>query len=72
MSDMQDPLDRAYDAALDAETAKIKAEQAYEQALAEDAYEYSAEAKRGEDWETCTNSETHLEEIGRASCRERV
>ena len=32
------------------------------QALAEEAYEYSAEAKRGEDWETCTNSETHLEE----------
>ena len=32
------------------------------QALAEEAWEYSAEAKRGEDWETCTNSETHLEE----------
>ena len=32
------------------------------QALAEETWEYSAEAKRGENWETCTNSETHLEE----------
>ena len=31
-------------------------------ALAEEAWEYSAQAKRGESWETCTNSETHLEE----------
>ena len=62
MSNTQDPLARAYYAMLDAAVAMGKAEQAYEQALAEDAYEYSAEAKRGEDWETCTNSETHLEE----------
>ena len=32
------------------------------QALAEETWEYSAQAKRGENWETCTNSETHLEE----------
>ena len=32
------------------------------QALAEETCEYSAQAKRGENWETCTNSETHLEE----------
>ena len=31
-------------------------------ALAEEAWEYSAQVKRGESWETCTNSETHLEE----------
>ena len=41
MTDMQDPLARAYYAMLDAETAKGKAEQAYEQALAEETYEYS-------------------------------
>ena len=40
MSDTQGRLDRAHDAALDAETAKGKAEQAYEQALAEESYEY--------------------------------
>ena len=40
MSDIQDPLERAHDAALDAETAKVKAEQAYEQALAEEEYQY--------------------------------
>ena len=34
----------------------------FAQALAEETYEYSAQAKRGECWETCTNSETHLEE----------
>ena len=32
------------------------------QALAEETWEYSAQVKRGESWETCTNSETHLEE----------
>ena len=41
MGDMQDSLERAHDAALDAETAKRKAEQAYEQVLSEEAYEYS-------------------------------
>ena len=40
MGDMQDSLERAHDAALDAETAKGKAEQAYEQALAEEEYQY--------------------------------
>ena len=32
------------------------------QALTEETYEYSAQYKRGDSWETCTNSETHLEE----------
>ena len=32
------------------------------QSLAEETWEYSTQAKRGEGWETCTNSETHLEE----------
>ena len=40
MSDIQDSLERAHDAALDAETAMGKAEQAYEQALAEEEYQY--------------------------------
>ena len=40
MTDMQDPLERAHDAALDAETAKGKAEQVYEQALDEEEYQY--------------------------------
>ena len=40
MSDMQDPLDRAYYAMLDAAIAMGKAEQAYEQALAEEEYQY--------------------------------
>ena len=63
MGDMQDSLERAHDAALDAETAKGKAEQAYEQVLAEETWEYSIQLKdhTGE-WETATNSETHLEE----------
>ena len=39
MSDIQDSLERAHDAALDAETAKGKAEQAYEQAAAEEEYQ---------------------------------
>ena len=40
MSDMQDPLERAHDAALVAETAMGKAEQAYEQAVAGEHYQY--------------------------------
>ena len=40
MSDIQDSLERAHDAALDAETAKGKAEQAYEQAVAGEQYQY--------------------------------
>ena len=43
MSDIQDSLERAHDAALDAENARVKAEQAYEQALAEETWEYIAE-----------------------------
>ena len=62
MSDMQDPLERAHDAALDAETAMAKAEQAYEQALAEETWEYSYQELRGDEWETAFNDVTHLEE----------
>ena len=51
MSDIQDPLARAYYAMLDAETARGKAEQAYEQALAEETYEYAVQAKTGSKWE---------------------
>ena len=51
MSDIQDPLERAYYAMLGAETAKGKAEQAYEQALAEETYEYAVQAKTGSKWE---------------------
>ena len=40
MTDIQDTLERAHDAAIDAETAKGKAEQAYKQALAEEEYQY--------------------------------
>ena len=40
MNDMQDSLERAHDAALDAETAKEKAEQVYEQAVAGEHYQY--------------------------------
>ena len=50
MSDTQDPLERAHDAALDAETAKGKAEQAYKQALAEETWEYIVQVKRGGQW----------------------
>ena len=32
------------------------------QALAEETWEYSAQAKRGEEWETAFNDVTHLEE----------
>ena len=50
MTDMQDPLARAYYAALDAETAKGKAEQAYEQALAEETYFYGVQVWMGGRW----------------------
>ena len=40
MNDMQDPLERAYYAMLDAAVAMGKAERAYEQALAEEKYQY--------------------------------
>ena len=43
MTDMQDPLARAYYAMLDAAIAMGKAERAYEQAVAEETYEYIAE-----------------------------
>ena len=62
MSDMQDPLERAHCAALGAETARGKAEQAYEQALAEETWEYSYQELRGDEWETAFNDVTHLEE----------
>ena len=62
MSDIQDSLERAHDAALDAETAKRKAEQAYEQALAEETYEYSYQIKRADGWETACNDVTHVDE----------
>ena len=51
MSDIQDPLERAHYAMLDAATAKGKAEQAYAQALAEETYEYAVQAKTGSKWE---------------------
>ena len=50
MSDIQDPLERAHDAALDAETARGKAEQAYEQALAEETYFYGVQVWIGGRW----------------------
>ena len=50
MSDIQDPLERAHDAALDAATAMEKAEQAYEQALAEGAYFYGVQVWMGGRW----------------------
>lgn len=40
MTDTQDPLERAYHSMLDAAVAMGKAEQAYEQALAEEEYQY--------------------------------
>ena len=40
MSNMQDPLERAYYAMLDAAVAMGKAERAYGQALAEEEYQY--------------------------------
>ena len=50
MNDMQDPLERAHDAALDAETARGKAEQAYEQAVAEETYFYGVQVWMGGRW----------------------
>ena len=50
MSDTQDPLERAYYSMLDAETAKGKAEQAYERALAEEAYFYGVQVWIGGRW----------------------
>ena len=50
MSDTQDPLERAYYAMLDAETARGKAEQAYEQALAEETYFYGVQVWIGGRW----------------------
>ena len=55
MNDIQDPLDRAYYAMLDAETARGKAEQAYEQALAEETYEYAVQFKNEESGKWYTN-----------------
>ena len=40
MSDIQDPLERAYHSMLDAAVAMGKAEQAYEQAVAGEQYQY--------------------------------
>ena len=62
MSDIQDSLERAHDAALDAETAKGKAERAYEQALAEETWEYTYHIKRQGEWEPTRNMETHRED----------
>ena len=50
MTDIQDPLERAHDAAIDAETAKGKAEQAYKQALAEETYFYGVQVWIGGRW----------------------
>ena len=62
MSDIQDSLERAHDAALDAGTAMGKAEQAYEQALAEETWEYSFQIKYADGWETASNSVTEIDE----------
>ena len=59
---MQDSLERAHDAALDAETAKRKAEQAYEQAIVEGTWEYTYHIKRQGEWEPTRNMETHRED----------
>ena len=70
MSDTQDPLERAHCAMLDAETAKIKAEQAYEQALAEETWEYSYQELRGDEWETARNAaEQELHQLGEESSK---
>ena len=47
MSDMQDRLERAYYALIDVENAKRKVDRAYEQALAEEEYQYG-DLYRGE------------------------
>ena len=62
MSDIQDSLERAHDAALDAETAKGKAEQAYAQALAEETWEYTYHIKRQGEWEPTRNMETRRQD----------
>ena len=62
MSDMQDPLERAHDAALAAETAKRKAEQAYEQAIVEGTWEYSFQTWYADGWETTRSKITRDEE----------
>lgn len=51
MSDMQDPLERAYYSMLDAAVAMGKAERAYEQALAEETYEYIVQVKLADQWQ---------------------
>ena len=50
MSNTQDPLARAYYAMLDAAVARGKAEQAYEQALAEATYFYGVQVWIGGRW----------------------
>ena len=50
MSDTQDPLERAYYSMLDAATAMGKAEQAYEQALAEETCFYGVQVWMGGRW----------------------
>ena len=62
MSDTQGRLDRAYYALIDVENAKRKVDRAYEQALAEETWEYSYQELRGDEWETAFNDVTHLEE----------
>ena len=62
MSDMQDRLDRAYYALIDVENAKRKVDRAYEQALAEETWEYTYHIKRQGEWEPTRNMETHRED----------
>ena len=70
MSDMQDPLDRAYYAMLDAAVAMGKAERAYEQALAEETWEYGYQELRGDEWETARNAaEQELHQLGEESSK---
>ena len=47
---MQDPLERAHCTALDAAIAKAKAEQKYEQVLAEETYFYGVQVWMGGRW----------------------
>lgn len=49
-------------AANDADITLMAASRELAQELAKETWEYSAQAKRGDNWETSTNSETHLEE----------
>ena len=62
MSNTQDPLARAYYAMLDAAVAMGKAERAYEQALAEETWEYTYHIKRQGEWEPTRNMETRRED----------